>query len=75
MGEPAHYLRDSRYKSSLVQAETYLLLCQRHIELYAVRAGVVSDPGDYPWSSYPANALGSCECDPFASPPLSRAWR
>ncbi|MEJ2389460.1 MAG: transposase [Chromatiaceae bacterium] len=51
-------LWDSRYKSSLVQAETYLLLCQRYIELNPVRAGMVSDPGEYPWSSYRANALG-----------------
>jgi putative transposase len=51
-------LWDSRYKSSLVQAETYLLLCQRYIELNPVRAGKVSDLGEYPWSSYCANALG-----------------
>jgi putative transposase len=50
-------LWDSRYKSSLVQAETYLLLCQRYIELNPVRAGMVSDPGEYAWSSYRANAL------------------
>ncbi len=51
-------LWDSRYKSSLVQAETYLLLCQRYIELNPVRAGMVTDPSDWPWSSYRANALG-----------------
>ena len=51
-------LWDSRYKSSLVQAETYLLLCQRYIELNPVRAGMVSHPDDYPWSSYRANGLG-----------------
>jgi len=51
-------LWDSRYKSSLVQTQRYLLLCQRYIELNPVRAGLVSDPGDYPWSSYRANALG-----------------
>jgi putative transposase len=51
-------LWDGRYKSFLVQAETYLLLCQRYIELNPVRAGMVSDPGGYPWSSYRANALG-----------------
>jgi putative transposase len=51
-------LWDSRYKSSPVHAETYLLLCQRYIELNPVRAGMVSNPGDYPWSSYRANALG-----------------
>ncbi len=58
-------LWDSRYKSSLVQAETYLLLCQRYIELNPVRASMVSDPGEYPWSSYRANALGLA--DPILS--------
>ena len=32
-------LWDSRYKSSLIQAETYLLLGQRYLELNPVRAG------------------------------------
>jgi putative transposase len=41
-----------------VQAEAYLLLCQRYIELNPVRAGMVADPGHYRWSSYRANALG-----------------
>ena len=31
-------LWDSRYKSSLVQADSYLMLCQRYIELNPVRA-------------------------------------
>jgi putative transposase len=51
-------LWDSRYNSSVVQAETYLLLCQRYIELNPVHAGMVADPGSYRWSSYRANALG-----------------
>lgn len=51
-------LWDSRYKSSLVQAETYLLACQRYIELNPVRALMVDDPGHYCWTSYRANALG-----------------
>lgn len=33
-------LWDSRYKSSLIQAETYLLSCQRYIELNPVRANM-----------------------------------
>ena len=41
-----------------MQAEAYLLLCQRYIELNPVRAGIVADPGHYRWSSYRANALG-----------------
>jgi putative transposase len=51
-------LWDSRYRSSLVQEETYLLLCQRYIELNPVRAGMANDPAAYRWSSYRANALG-----------------
>lgn len=51
-------LWDSRYKSSLVDAEAYLLACQRYIELNPVRAGIVGAPGDYRWTSYHANAMG-----------------
>ena len=51
-------LWDSRYKSSLIQAESYLLRCQRYIELNPVRAGMVDDPAHYRWSSYRHNALG-----------------
>lgn len=51
-------LWEGRYKSSLVQAETYLLSCYRYIELNPVRAGMVGDPGQYRWSSYRANGLG-----------------
>lgn len=60
-------LWDGRYKSSLVQPETYLLLCHpRYIELNPVRAGMVGDPADYHWSSYRANAVGAP--DPLLSP-------
>lgn len=51
-------LWDSRYKSSLVQPETYLLACHRYIELNPVRAAMVDDPAHYRWSSYRANGLG-----------------
>jgi len=51
-------LWDSRYKSSLIQAEDYLLACQRYIELNPVRANMVDDPAHYRWSSYRNNALG-----------------
>ena len=51
-------LWEGRYKSCLVDSETYLLACHRYIELNPVRAWMVSDPADYLWSSYRANALG-----------------
>lgn len=54
-------LWDSRYKSSLVHADEYLLLCQRYIELNPVRAGMVDDPAQYRWSSYRANGLGQAD--------------
>ena len=54
-------LWDSRYKSSLIQAETYLLACMRYIELNPVRAAMVEDPAHYRWTSYRANALGKAD--------------
>jgi putative transposase len=51
-------LWEGRYKSSLIQSESYLLACMRYIELNPVRAGICPDPAHYRWSSYRANALG-----------------
>jgi putative transposase len=51
-------LWEGRFKSSIVECDGYLLSCQRYIELNPVRAGMVKDPSDYPWSSFRANALG-----------------
>lgn len=45
-------LWESRYKSSVVESDTYLLACCRYIELNPVRARMVAEAGDYPWSSY-----------------------
>ena len=59
-------LWDSRYKSSLTQAETYLLACQRYIELNPVRAAMVDDPAHYRWTSYRHNALG--QASPYLTP-------
>jgi len=44
-------LWESRYKSSLVQADTYLLACCRYIELNPVRARMTSSAQAYRWSS------------------------
>jgi putative transposase len=45
-----------RYKSVLIQRFSYLLELSRYIVLNPVRAGLVSDPKDWPWSSYRAIA-------------------
>ena len=54
-------LFEGRFRSSLIEADTYLLACQRYIELNPVRASMVPAPGAYPWSSYQANALGGTD--------------
>ena len=51
-------LWEGRYKATLIDSEQYLLTCSRYIELNPVRAGIVAHPGDYPWSSYRAQAHG-----------------
>jgi putative transposase len=59
-------LFEGRFRSSLIEADGYLLACQRYSELNPVRAGMVSAPGAYLWSSYRANALGAI--DPVVRP-------
>lgn len=51
-------LWEGRHRHSLVQTDKYFLTCMRYIELNPVRAGMVDQPEDYPWSSYGVNALG-----------------
>jgi len=59
-------LWEGRYKATVVDSEAYLITCYRYIELNPVRAGMVHDPRDYPWSSHRANALGGS--DPLVTP-------
>jgi putative transposase len=59
-------LWEGRYRSCPIQAEDYLLACQRYVELNPVRAGMVEHPAEYSWSSYRANAQG--EADPLVQP-------
>ncbi len=51
-------LWEGRYKAAIVDDEQYLLTCMRYIEMNPVRAHMVSNPGEYPWSSFMANACG-----------------
>jgi hypothetical protein len=45
-----------RYKAILVEKESYLLELSRYIVLNPVRARMVRDPAEWPWSSYRATA-------------------
>ena len=46
------HLFQGRYKAILCDKDTYLLELSAYIHLNPVRAGLVKDPSDYPWSSY-----------------------
>ena len=54
-------LWEGRYKATVIDTQRYLLTCYRYIELNPVRANMVQHPGEYPWSSYAANALGRAD--------------
>lgn len=45
-------LWEGRYKSTLIQTDRYLMTCMAYIDLNPVRAGLVAQARDYPWSSH-----------------------
>ncbi|WP_439605989.1 transposase [Hydrogenophaga sp.] len=45
-------LWEGRYRSTLIQTERYLLACMVYMDLNPVRAGMVADPKNHPWSSH-----------------------
>ncbi|MHB8709145.1 MAG: REP-associated tyrosine transposase [Desulfuromonadales bacterium] len=55
-------LWESRFKSSPVQTDSYLLACCRYVEMNPVRAGIVADPANYRWSSH-ATRIGGGRFD------------
>jgi putative transposase len=48
------HLFQGRFKAILVDTDRYLLEVCRYVDLNPVRAGMVEQVGDYPWSSYRA---------------------
>jgi putative transposase len=45
-------LWEGRYRSTLIEGERHLLACMAWIDLNPVRAGLVAEPAEYPWSSH-----------------------
>jgi putative transposase len=45
-------LWDGRYRCTVLQPERHLLACMAYIDANPVRAGLVLNAADYPWSSY-----------------------
>ena len=59
-------LWEGRFRSSLVEADRYLLACQRYIEANPVRAGMAASVSDWPWSSHRHHA--GLATDPLVRP-------
>ena len=45
-------LWEGRYRSTLIQADRYLLPCRAYIDLNPVRAGLVAEARDHPWATH-----------------------
>lgn len=45
-------LWEGRYRSTLIETDRYLLACMVYLDLNPVRAGMVGQAGDFPWSSH-----------------------
>jgi REP element-mobilizing transposase RayT len=52
--ERVGHVFQGRYKAILVEKDGYLLELSRYVVLNPVRAGMVSEAGQWPWSSYAA---------------------
>jgi len=72
-GRPGH-LFQGRYRTELVEDETYLWVLTRYIHLNPVRAGLVSRPEDWPWSSYPGYFRRRDRLGWVANEELLAAW-
>ncbi len=55
-------LWEGRFKASIIDSDNYLLACYRYIEMNPVRAGMVTQPGSYRWSSHACNAFAREDC-------------
>ncbi len=53
------HLFQGRYRAILVEKDTYALELSRYIHLNPVRADLVKEPSEYPWSSYSAYVDGN----------------
>lgn len=68
------HLFQGRFRTELVEDETYLWVLTRYVHLNPVRAGIVARPELWPWSSYPGYAYRSRRFDWVAYEQLFAAW-
>ena len=55
------HLWQGRFKSNIIDTDSYLLQCGKYIELNPVRAGIVKVPEDYRYSSFNHYTKGQCD--------------
>lgn len=55
------HLWQGRFKSNVIKTDSYLLQCGKYIEMNPVRAGIVSHPTQYNFSSYSHYADGKLD--------------
>ena len=53
------HLFQGRFKSNIIDCDSYLLQCGKYIELNPVRKGISAKPEGYPFSSYRYYAFGN----------------
>lgn len=78
-------LWEGRFRSAVITEDRYWLTCMRYVEMNPVRAGLVTTPEAYRWSSYGTHAHGARDVvvsshvvyEALASTPERRqeAWR
>lgn len=51
-------LLQGRYRAQLIETDAYQLEISKYIHMNPVRANMVEQPMDYPWSSYPVYIAG-----------------
>jgi len=54
-------LWEGRFRSFVIETESYWLKCMRYVELNPVRAGMVLTAEEYRWSSAGAHTNGHCD--------------
>jgi hypothetical protein len=55
------HVYQGRYRAIIVEKDAYLLELMRYVVLNPVRAGMVVDAADWPWSSY-GSMIGTVNC-------------
>jgi putative transposase len=63
-----------RYRTELVEDESYLWTVTRYVHLNPVRAGLAEHPAAWPWSSYPGYARRGRRLDWVAYEDLLASW-